>query len=271
MLAGRKLFRGKSDFETLKNVAEMDVPPPSSIRPDVPPELDRIVARALARDPAERYPSAQALADELDGVLEVLRQQPRALPDLLHELFGAELSSRQIPTTTLTTEMLAACRADSSSASGVGASAAEPTPPAASRTPVPALDEYSISIGMGAPVRPPSRWLSWVAASVGTATLLLLLVARGGGARSQGATLPAPPVVSIGVPSAEAASTPAGKIDPPPSAVSPAAEPPGKPEAQSSESAASGAGHHARWSGKGRIARGLSVDPFAEAASRVGR
>ena len=57
MLAGRKLFRGKSDFETLKNVAEMEVPSPSSIRPDVPPELDRIVARALARDPAERYPT----------------------------------------------------------------------------------------------------------------------------------------------------------------------------------------------------------------------
>jgi serine/threonine protein kinase len=263
MLAGRRLFRGKSDFETLKNVAEMEVPPPSSIRADVPPELDRIVARALARDPAERYPTGQALADDLDQVLEALCHQPRALPELLHELFGAELSSRQIPTTTLTAEMLAACRADSSSASG-SAVAAEPAPSAAPRAPEP--DDYSISIGVGAPVRPPSRWLSWVAASVGTATLLLLLVARGGGARSQGATLPPAPVVTVGAALPEPALTPAVGIEPPrpqPQTGEPAAEEPSV--------ARPGSAHHARWSGKGRIARGLSVDPFAEAASRVGR
>jgi serine/threonine protein kinase len=267
MLAGRKLFRGKSDFQTLKNVAEMEVPPPSSIRPDVPPELDRIVARALARDPAERYATGQALGDDLDRVLEALRHQPRALPDLLHELFGAELSSRQIPTTTLTSEMLAACRADSSSAGAgaivnTGASALDPTPMAAQRAPEP--DDYSISIGVGAPVRPPSRWLSWVAASVGTATLLLLLVARGGGGRSQGATLPPVPVVPLGAARAEPTLTPAVGLEPP------------QPQTQAGEPAAeepsvTRLAHHARWSGQGRIARGLSVDPFAEAASRVGR
>ena len=258
MLAGRKLFRGKSDFQTLKNVAEMEVPPPSSIRPDVPPELDRIVARALARDPAERYATGQALGDDLDHVLEALRHQPRALPDLLHELFGAELSSRQIPTTTLTTEMLAACRADSPSASAL-----EPTPRRRSAAPEP--DDYSISIGAGAPLRPPSRWLSWVAASVGTATLLLLLVARGGGGRSQGATLPPPLAVTTGAALPEPALTPTVDIEPPRPQTE-AAEP-----GTTEEATATRPGHRARWSGKGRIARGLSVDPFAEAASRVGR
>jgi serine/threonine protein kinase len=261
MLAGRKLFRGKSDFQTLKNVAEMEVPPPSSIRPDVPPELDRIVARALARDPAERYATGQALADDLDHVLETLRHQPRALPDLLHELFGAELSSRQIPTTPLTTEMLAACRADSSSASGSGP---DPTPMAAQRPPEP--DDYSISIGVGAPPRPPSRWLSWVAASVGTATLLLLLVARGGGGRSQGATLPPAPVAPLGAAPAEPTLTPAAGLEPPQPQT-----PAGEPAAEEPSVTRPTPGRHARWSGKGRIARGLSVDPFAEAASRVGR
>ena len=272
LLAGRKLFRGQSEFQTLKNVIEMEVPPPSSIRSDVPPELDRIVARALARDPAERYPTGQALADDLDCVLEALRHQPRALPDLLHELFGSELTSRQIPTTMLTSEMLAACRAESSSAGGsAGASATDPTPVAPSRPPVPAPDEYSISIGVGAPVRPPSRRLSWVAASIGTATLLLLLVARGGGGRSQGATLLPPPVVSIGTVPPESAPTPAGKTDPSPTAVSAPSEPQGRGQPEFPISAGSGPGHRVRWSGKGRIARGLSVDPFAEAASRVGR
>jgi serine/threonine protein kinase len=266
LLAGRKLFRGKSDFQTLKNVAEMEVPPPSSIRPDVPPELDRIVARALAREPAERYATAQAMADELDSVLEELRHQARALPDLLHELFGAELASRQIPTTTLTPEMLAACRADSSSASG-SAGAPDPTPLAV--LPAPERDEYSISIGAGAPVRPPSRWLSWVAGSVGTATLLLLLVARGGGGRSQGATLPPPPVVFPGATLLEPKLAPALKIGPQGEAEAPPQNQAGEPAP--GESSVARPGHHARWSGKGRIARGLSVDPFAEAASRAGR
>jgi serine/threonine protein kinase len=269
LLAGRKLFRGKTELDTLKNVAEMEVPAPSSIRGDVPPELDRIVARALARDPAQRYPTGQALADDLDRLLEALRHQPRALPELLHELFGAELASRQIPTTVLTRELLDACRAESSS-TGAGAMDATPAAPAA-----PLPDEYSISIGVGAenvaPVRPPSRWLSWVAASIGTATLLLLLVARGGGGRSQGATLPPLAAVSI------------AKIAPPPPAVAGAPEPPAPAQAEAqappqsagdpatAEPAATSPGHRVRRSGKGRIARGLSVDPFAEAASRVGR
>jgi len=243
----------------------MEVPAPSSIRPDVPPELDRIVARALARDPAERYATGQELADDLDEVLEALRHQPRALPDLLHELFGAELTSRQIPTTALTAEMLAACRADLSSTS---ASATGPTPIDVRRSAQPARepDEYSISIGMVAPVRPPSRWLSWVAASVGTATLILLLVARGGGARSQGATLPPRPPAPVGAALPEPASAPEIKIDSPAAGVSRATEPDARGKVQAPQPA-----HRARRSDQGRIARGLSVDPFAEAASRVGQ
>src|SRR5580704_7066858 len=181
LLAGQKLFRGKSDFQTLKNVAEMVIPAPSSFRPDVPPELDRIVARVLARDPAGRYATGRELADDLDRLLETLRYQARALPDLLHELFGAELGSRQIPTTGLTAELLAACSADASLAAGS-------TPAAARGAPEP--NEYSISIGTAAPIRPRPGWMSWAAATVGTATLVVLLVARGGGGRSQGATLP---------------------------------------------------------------------------------
>ncbi len=256
LLAGHKLFRGKSDFQTLKNVTEMEIPAPSSFRPDVPPELDRIVARALARDPAERYATGQEMADELERLLETLRYQARALPDLLHELFGAELSSRQIPTTGLTAELLASCSADASLTMG--------STPVAPR-PLPVPDEYSISIGAAAPVRPRPGWMSWAAATMGTATLVLLLVARGGGGSSRGATLPsrppdpaaavAPAPVVAAVPAVE--PVPAAESDPPPAvAEEPASV--GKPA------------HRARGSAKGRIARGLSVDPFAEAASRVG-
>jgi serine/threonine protein kinase len=261
LLAGQKLFRGKSDFQTLKNVVEMAVPPPSSLRPDVPPELDRIVARALARDPEARYPNGRALAEDLDSVLEALRYQTRTLPELLTDLFGGELASQQIPTGKLTTELLAACSADLPS--GVVPLASIPGG-AAGDTPLP----YEVSISIGAPVapRPRTRWISWTAAAVGTASLAVLLLARGGGGRSQGATLPPAPRTP----------PPALVAAPPAPAVAPETAPAGTP-AEADDVTGAGAGasghlaHHARGLEKGRIARGLSVDPFAEAASRVGR
>ncbi len=51
-LTGRRLFLGRTDYETMQNVLERPVPPPSSLRPDAPAALDAIVLRALARDPA---------------------------------------------------------------------------------------------------------------------------------------------------------------------------------------------------------------------------
>jgi eukaryotic-like serine/threonine-protein kinase len=43
------------------------LPPPRSIDRTIPPALDRISRKALAPDPARRYPNARALADELDA------------------------------------------------------------------------------------------------------------------------------------------------------------------------------------------------------------
>ena len=263
LLAGRKLFRGKSDFQTLKNVTEMEVPAPSSLRPDVPPELDRIVARVLARDPADRYPTGQALAEELDGVLAALRYQTRALPDLLQELFGSELTSREIPTGKLTAELLAACAAETS----IGSAPALGTITAA---PVQAPPNV-VDVSPDTPARPRSHWASWVAATLGTATLVVLLVGRGGGGRSHGAPLPiaasgavapalAPPVAPT------EAALPANSLEA--TAISAKPDRPAAGAALPPSGAAKPV-HRPRPSVRGRIARGLSVDPFAEAASRV--
>ena len=88
MLAGRRLFRGKSELETLNNVLEMQVPPPSSQRPDVPASLDAVVMRALERDRDTRYPTGQAMAEDLEAVLRETGFHARMLPDLLREAFG---------------------------------------------------------------------------------------------------------------------------------------------------------------------------------------
>jgi len=61
----RRLFRRKTLAATVAAVHAARVPQPSSIRPDIPAELDWIILRALAKDPAARYPTAQEMVDDL--------------------------------------------------------------------------------------------------------------------------------------------------------------------------------------------------------------
>jgi serine/threonine-protein kinase len=88
MLVGQRLFAGESEFQTLRNVLSMPVPPPSSRRPEVPAALDRIVARALARDRAQRYPSAAALAEDLAAERGASLEGAQGMAALLESLFG---------------------------------------------------------------------------------------------------------------------------------------------------------------------------------------
>jgi serine/threonine-protein kinase len=62
----RRLFRGSSDFLTMTAIAQGDIPRPSKHRPDIPPDLEAIIMKALARDPAQRYQTADELRIALD-------------------------------------------------------------------------------------------------------------------------------------------------------------------------------------------------------------
>jgi serine/threonine protein kinase/Tol biopolymer transport system component len=66
MLAGVRPFKGGDDLTAvLRSLLEDRPEPLSRVRPEVAPELERIVARMLARAPAERYPSAAEVAADL--------------------------------------------------------------------------------------------------------------------------------------------------------------------------------------------------------------
>jgi eukaryotic-like serine/threonine-protein kinase len=69
LLAGRRLFVADNDFATVKMVQMAAVPPIRQCNPAVPPELEPIIARALARDPMARYPSARELGRDLTNFL----------------------------------------------------------------------------------------------------------------------------------------------------------------------------------------------------------
>jgi serine/threonine protein kinase len=65
LVCGRKLFTGPSEFAILEKVKSALVPEPRSIAPHCPPELERVVLRALAADPAQRHQSAAELQRDL--------------------------------------------------------------------------------------------------------------------------------------------------------------------------------------------------------------
>jgi serine/threonine-protein kinase len=65
-IAGRRLFKGESDVGTLQQLLGAEVPTLSSVRAEVPSELEHIVARALQREPDDRYPTAAEMRDDLE-------------------------------------------------------------------------------------------------------------------------------------------------------------------------------------------------------------
>ena len=65
LLAGQRLFLGDTDFQTVKKVQAAQVPSISQINKRVPPELERILNKTLAREPAQRYRTARELGLEL--------------------------------------------------------------------------------------------------------------------------------------------------------------------------------------------------------------
>ena len=66
MLAGRPPFTGDSPMAIAYKQVNATPPPPSSINPEVTPELDAVVMRALSKNPANRYQSGAEFAEDLE-------------------------------------------------------------------------------------------------------------------------------------------------------------------------------------------------------------
>ena len=82
MLTGTRAFDAPSIAAILARVASKDPAPPSKVAPGVPPVVDDVVARALAKDPARRYASAQMMSEDIQDLLasRPLRHRPSWVP-----------------------------------------------------------------------------------------------------------------------------------------------------------------------------------------------
>ncbi len=93
VFGGRRLFGSSSNFdEMVVAVLTQPVPGLAQLRPDVPPALDAVLARALARDLSARF----ATADEFAVALEQLGRAaaPRVVSDWVRDLGREEITER---------------------------------------------------------------------------------------------------------------------------------------------------------------------------------
>jgi eukaryotic-like serine/threonine-protein kinase len=67
LLAGRPAFQGATALETMRRVVEEDPPALEKLNPQVDRDLAAISMKCLEKDPARRYTSARALAEELES------------------------------------------------------------------------------------------------------------------------------------------------------------------------------------------------------------
>jgi Tol biopolymer transport system component/predicted Ser/Thr protein kinase len=70
MATGKKAFEGKSSASVMAKILEAEPPPISSLQPMMPQALDRVVKRCLAKEPDERWQSANDLANDLRWIAE---------------------------------------------------------------------------------------------------------------------------------------------------------------------------------------------------------
>jgi serine/threonine-protein kinase len=97
LTTSRRLFRGESDIETLRLVISAQVPRPTSLDPSYPLELERIVLRALDRDPQARYQTAAELEDDLRSYLKSQRivVAQSGIAGLLKRVVGQRIEQRR--------------------------------------------------------------------------------------------------------------------------------------------------------------------------------
>ncbi len=95
MLTGEPLFSGEGEVGLLEAVRACRVRAPRTIDPEIPREVDRIVLRALRKDPAKRFPDAGEMQHELEAALRGLGAAPETedLARWVDGLYAAPVSA----------------------------------------------------------------------------------------------------------------------------------------------------------------------------------
>ena len=209
----RRLFKGTNDFITMSMISGAPIPLPSTKWPEIPPALETIIMKALARDPADRYQTAS----EMRAALEQFAKQAglSASTSALGDWLVQHLGERPLPWEVDELEPIPKLDVDFDGSAG-GAVDAVPVPVhalgtesspiarARSRSVAPPLRDAAIAVEReDEPVVAVRRPIGlWIGGAVGVAAVLAIAIAKlgGGGAAEPAAaavaepTRPSPPV-----------------------------------------------------------------------------
>jgi serine/threonine-protein kinase len=227
LTTGRHPFKGVHTAETLQNICSKRPPrSPSSIIPGYPPELEAVVLKSLAKDPNDRWATAndvlsaleRAMPQSLDGSFEV------QVADYMNDLLGDRVRERRMQLR-VAQEQADRARPDGMSSPGsygslraltVGAEGGTGTGTHSSSAARLLIDPRLMTSLPGFEAPPPSRWkrpASLVGAALGAVALFALgqFVHWGpsGSGGNATAPIPAPVVAAPALPADAIAAPPA--------------------------------------------------------------
>ncbi|HEX9104297.1 MAG TPA: protein kinase, partial [Polyangia bacterium] len=92
----QRLFKRPTEMSTLMAVAEEPIRAPRTVDAAIPPELDRLIMKALARDPEQRFANAQELRAALEGLIRTSgwEADTLALSTYMRDLFAGKLRAQ---------------------------------------------------------------------------------------------------------------------------------------------------------------------------------
>jgi serine/threonine-protein kinase len=97
LTTGKRLFKGQSEFETLKLICDREYPRPSEVKPGYPADLEPIVMKALAKDVEHRYASGRELQADLEAFVRThrLAVSRLSLEKFMRDLFCEQLAREE--------------------------------------------------------------------------------------------------------------------------------------------------------------------------------
>jgi serine/threonine-protein kinase len=93
-LTGKRLFKGDSDVEIFGKVLGSEIPPPSTLAPDIPVGLDAIVLRGLDRDLSKRFTTARDMARAIESCVPPIGSTE--IGEWVQRVAAPELAAREL-------------------------------------------------------------------------------------------------------------------------------------------------------------------------------
>jgi len=95
MVAMQRLFKAENDLATIQMIINSKATPPSQLRAECTPDLERIILRALEPDLDKRYQTAEEMQVELEELAteHKLKQSTVALRSFMQRMFDAEIQA----------------------------------------------------------------------------------------------------------------------------------------------------------------------------------